>query len=125
MLSIAAPTTADDLDKCLGLVEEKKVFFEENGGAKLKEQIDELERMVAEEERGYEQEEPVEETPSRGGRGGRGGRGRGSYGGGRGGASRGRGRGGMSTFQARNAFDSDEDEDQVYSAPVNKQKKNK
>jgi hypothetical protein len=71
MLSIAAPTTADDLDKCLSLVEEKKTFFEENGGAKLQEQIEELERMAAEEDKVYEQEEVVEEQPSRG-RGGRG-----------------------------------------------------
>ena len=80
--------------------------------------------MAAEEERGYEQEEVVEEQPtSRGGRGGRGQRG--GYRGGRGGASRGRGRGGMSTFQARNQFDSDEEDNNVYSAPVHKQKKNK
>jgi len=35
MLSIAAPTSADDLDKCLALVGEKKEFYEENGGVKL------------------------------------------------------------------------------------------
>ena len=63
----------------------------------------------------------VEEQPSRG----RGGRGRGGYRGGRGGASRGRGRGGFNSFQVRNEFDGEDDDDFVYSAPVNKSKMNK
>lgn len=123
MLSIAAPTTADDLDRCLGLVSEKKEFYEENGGVKLQEQIKELEKMAAEEEGYHQQEEVVEEESSSRGRGGRGSRG--GYRGGRGGASRGRGRGGMSSFVARNEFDGEDDDDQMYSAPTNKPKKNK
>lgn len=50
-LGITAPVSSDDLDKCLKLVEEKKQWYEENGGAKLKQQIEELERYAAEEEK--------------------------------------------------------------------------
>lgn len=35
-LGITAPVSSDDLDKCQKLVEEKKAWYEENGGAKLK-----------------------------------------------------------------------------------------
>jgi len=48
-LSITPPGCADDLDKTLEQVEGKKLWYEDNGGIKLKEQIDELEREAAEE----------------------------------------------------------------------------
>ena len=124
-LSIAAPVNADDLDKSLAQVEEKKKWYEANGGIKLQEQIEELKRAAAEEEKFFEEETSalVEEPPTRGR--GRGGRGAG-YRGGRGGTSRGRGRGGaLANYQVRNEFDGDDEDEFVYSAPANKPKKNK
>lgn len=79
--------------------------------------------MVEEEEKVYEDDVVEESEQSRGGRGRRGGRG--GYQGGRGGGNR-RGRGGLSGYAARNEFEGDEDEDdQVYSAPPTKAKRNK
>ena len=115
MLGIAAPVSADEIDNCLKLVEEKQQWFNDNGGAKLQEQIDELERMCDEEEKEYQDEAPAQDEPASRGRG----RGnRGGYRGGRGGATRGRGRGGLSTFKVRSEFDGDSDEEFVYSAPA-------
>ena len=120
-LGIAPPTSSDDLEKTLKAVQEKKQWYEENGGSKLQEQIDELEKQAAEEEKFYEEDisTQAEEPPSRGR-----GRGRGGYRGGRGGPSRGRGRGGLQ-FQVRNEFDGEDDDEIIYSAPNSKPKKNK
>ena len=128
VLGIAAPVVPEDLDNRLVSVEEKQQWFEENGGVKLQEQIEEMEKYAKEEEQEFEHEvTPVEEEQSAGrGRGSRGGRG--GYRGGRGGATRGRGRGGgFGGYQARNEFDGEDDDDILYSAPTkptrNKQKK--
>ena len=50
MLGIAAPVVPDDLDDRLNQVKEKQTWFEENGGAKLQEQIEEMEKFAQEEE---------------------------------------------------------------------------
>ena len=50
LLGIAAPVVADDLDDRLNKVKDKKTWFEENGGAKLQEQIEEMEKFAQEEE---------------------------------------------------------------------------
>lgn len=105
-LNIAPPGSAEELDKTLEQVENKKQWYVDNAGTKLREKIDELERVAAEEEKFYEEETrgaAEDQTQKvRGSRGGRGGRGRGGYRGGRG-----RGRGGLSSFQSRNEFDGD------------------
>mgnify|MGYP006922972557 CR=1 FL=1 len=129
LLGIQPPVEPEDLDDRLSQIADKQAWFEENGGAKLQEQIEEMEKFAQEEEQEFEQQEQQapaeEEQPS--GRGGRGGRGRGGYRGGRGGASRGRGRGGFGGYQARNEFEGEDDDDVIYSAPSkptrNKQKK--
>ena len=54
LLGIAAPVVPDDLDNRLQLVQEKKQWYEENGGEKLQEQIEELTKMAEEEEKEYE-----------------------------------------------------------------------
>lgn len=54
LLNIAAPVVNDDLDNRLELVREKKQWFEDNGGEKLQEQIEELKKMAEEEEKEYE-----------------------------------------------------------------------
>ena len=54
LLNIAAPVVNDDLDNRLELVQEKKQWFEDNGGEKLQEQIEELKKMAEEEEKEYE-----------------------------------------------------------------------
>ena len=124
-IGIQPPSSADDLDKTLEAVEGKKQWYEDNGGIKLKETIDQIEREVAEEEKFYQESQKAaaqEESVPRG----RGGRGRGGYRGGRGGAAgRGRGRGGMSSFQARGEFDGEDDDDLAYAAPAKAPKKNK
>jgi hypothetical protein len=76
--------------------------------------------MADEDEKGYDEEVDVvdEEHPAGRGRGSRGG-----YRGGRGGSTRGRGRGGLRDYQVKNEFEG-EDDDDVYSAPVNKPKRN-
>ena len=126
MLNIAAPVVNDDLDDRLEKIAERRAWFVENGVSKLQEQIEELNRMVDEEEKDFAQEivqEDEQQTSSGRGGGRRGGRG--GYQGGRGGASRGRGRGGFSSYQPRNEFDGEDDDDYVYSAPTNKPKRNK
>ena len=123
-LGISVPVVTDDLDNRIGLVEEKKQWFKDNGADKLKEQIEQFERMAEEEDKEFEQEVVVEEQPdSRGGRGGRGSRG--GYRGGRGGSSRGRGRGGIAAMRVRDEFEGDDDDDFMYSAPVKGPKKQK
>ena len=52
-LGIAPPVSADDLEKTMQQVQEKKQWYEDNGGAKLQEQIEDLERQAAEEEKFY------------------------------------------------------------------------
>ena len=42
LLNIAAPVVNDDLDDRIGQVQEKKQWYEDNGGAKLQEQIEEM-----------------------------------------------------------------------------------
>lgn len=127
MLSIPAPVVNEDLDGRLDLIKEKQTWFQENGGAKLQEQIEEMEKFAQEEEQEMEPVASAEDDQQQSsGRGGRGGRGRGGYRGGRGGASRGRGRGGFGGYQ-RNEFEGEDDDDILYSAPAkpirNKQKK--
>ena len=129
LLNIAAPVVNDDLDNRLELVREKKQWFEDNGGEKLQEQIEELKKMAEEEEKEYEQEVThaagaKESSPRHGGRGNRGNRG-GYRGGQRGASSRGRGRGGFGGYQIRNEFEGDDDDDLIYSAPTNKPQRNK
>ena len=107
-----------DLDDRLSQINERRQWYQENGAAKLQEQIEELKRFGNEEEKDFEEDEgAAEEGGKRGGRGG--------YRGGRGGSSRGRGRGGFGGFQPKSEFDGEDDEDYVYSAPANKPKRNK
>ena len=117
LLGIAAPVVPDDLDDRLNKIKEKQTWFEENGGAKLQEQIEEMEKFAQEEEQSFEPETAPEEDDQPASRG-RGGRGRGGYRGGRGGASRGRGRGAFGGYQARNEFEGEDDDDIIYSAPT-------
>ena len=42
LLGIVAPVVNDDLDDRIGQVQEKKQWYEDNGGAKLQEQIEEM-----------------------------------------------------------------------------------
>ena len=46
MLGIEPPVVPDDLDNRIGQVQEKQTWFEENGGAKLQEQIEEMEKFA-------------------------------------------------------------------------------
>ena len=81
--------------------------------------------MADEEDEILQQEDVEQEEEQPSSRGGRGrGRGqRGGYRGGRDGATRGRGRG--RGYQIRNEFDGEDEDDQMYSAPTNKPKRNK
>lgn len=49
LLGIAAPVVPEDLESRIVLVGEKLAWFEENGGAKLQEQIEEMEKYAQEE----------------------------------------------------------------------------
>ena len=137
LLGVSAPVVPEDLDARIKEIEEKKSWYEENGEAKLKEQIAELGRLAEEEDAEYAQEQDElaaqEEQQRRGDRGrggygrGRGGGDRGGYRGGRSGNTRGRGRGGFkeASFRVKNEFEGDEDDDYVFSKPTKPVKKQK
>jgi len=132
LLGVSAPVAPEDLDPRIKEVEEKKAWYEENGEAKMKEQVAEFQKAAEEEDQQWKQQAEddsrrEEESRGRGGYGrarGRGGADRGGSRGGRGG--RGRGRGGLpDAFRARNEFEGEEDDDYVYSKPAKPAKKPK
>ena len=131
LLGVSAPVVPEDLDERIKEIEEKKAWYEENGAAKLKEQVAEFSRMADEEDQELKAEEELaakeEQQQSRGGRGGYGrGRGGGDRGG-RGGYGRGgRGRGAFKDqFRVKGEFEGESDDEERYDMvqkPVKKQK---
>ena len=120
LLGVSAPVVPEDLDERIKEIEEKKAWYEENGAAKLKEQVAEFSRMADEEDQELKAEEELaakeEQQQSRGGRGGYGrGRGGGDRGG-RGGYGRGgRGRGAFKDqFRVKGEFEGESDDEERY-----------
>lgn len=59
LLGVSAPVVPEDLDERIKEIEKKKSWYEENGAAKLKEQVAEFTRMADEEDQEFKAEEEL------------------------------------------------------------------
>ena len=59
LLGVSAPVVPEDLDERIKDIEKKKSWYEENGAAKLKEQVAEFTRMADEEDQEFKAEEEL------------------------------------------------------------------
>ena len=59
LLGVSAPVVPDDLDERIKEIQKKKDWYEENGEAKLKEQVAEFSRLADEEDQEIKQEEEL------------------------------------------------------------------
>jgi hypothetical protein len=117
LIQVSPPVALEELDPKIAEINKKQAYYTEHGIVKLKETIEELRKMNAQQEKEEtKQKDEVDdgvvfEARGRGGRG-RGGRGRGGYGEseGRGRGGRG-GRGGRQEFRVKNEFEGDSDDD--------------